>query len=88
MSGVSDKPLRVEENEVATIPFYAHESAMAHKDRDNKRMRDIVIAICVTFVIVIITFVTGYSIRTKYWLDTIASMNRQSVEVTNATETP
>ena len=75
------------DNKEATIPFYAHESAMAHKDRDNKRMRDIIIAICITFVIVIVTFVTGYSIRTKYWLDTIARISTQA-EVTDAQETP
>jgi len=79
----------MEEKEQAMIPFYAHESSMAHKDRDNKRMRDIIIAICITFVIIIVTFVTGYSIRTKYWLETIAGISRPSVtEVADAKETP
>ena len=66
----------MEEKKPATISVFEHENAMMHKDRDCERMKNIVIAVCVTFVIITIIFVTGYTIRTRIWLDTILQLQQ------------
>ena len=33
------------------------------------------VTVCLTFIITIIVFVTGYTAREKNWLDTITNMN-------------
>lgn len=72
------------EKEVASIPRFAHEAAMEHYNTANKRMLIALISICITFVLTIIIFVWGYTVRTKNWLDTIRAMqNPPIVEVQN-----
>lgn len=72
------------EKEVASIPRFAHEAAMEHYNTANKRMLIAIIAICVTFILTIVIFVWGYTIRTKNWLDTIRAMQTPPiVEVQN-----
>lgn len=63
----------------ASIPFFAHEAAMMHYNHANKRLLVALIAVCVTFILTIIIFVCGYTVREKNWLDTIG-------RVTPATE--
>lgn len=76
--------------EPASIPFFAHEAAMEHYDTANRRMLIAVISICITFILTIIIFVVGYTVRTANWLDTIKAMqNPPAVEVQNgATHAP
>lgn len=69
--------------EPATIPFFVHENAMMHKDADNERMHKTLRIVCATFLLIILIFVTGYTIRTNIWLKTINDMNNRLVEVTN-----
>lgn len=64
------------EKEVASIPRFAHEAAMEHYNTANKRMLIAIISICITFILTIVIFVVGYTIRTKNWLDTICSMQQ------------
>ena len=59
----------------ACIPFFAHENALMHYNMTNRRMLIALIAVCVTFILTIIIFVTGYTAREKNWLDTIEQMN-------------
>ena len=76
-----------EEKTPASIPFYAHENALMHYNHTNKRMLVALLAVCITFVLTIIIFVVGYTIREKNWLDTLARMNRTPVvEVQNGTQ--
>ncbi len=59
------------EERQACVPFYAHENVLMHYNRANRRMLVALICVCVTFVITILVFVTGYTAREKNWLDTL-----------------
>lgn len=67
----------------ACVPFFLHENAMMHKDKDNKRMMVVCLSLCVTLIIVVVTLVSYYTSRTAMWNDTIARLNQTIVEVTN-----
>lgn len=66
------------------ISFFAHENAMLHKDTDNARAHKTTLFVCITFLLIVIIFVTAYTIRTTIWLDTIKEMNAVIVELANA----
>ena len=83
------------------IPFFVHENAMMHKDTDNERMHETVqkineknnktvLTVCITFIAIIVIFVTAYTVRTAIWLDTVSKQNAAIVEIANAkgVETP
>ena len=74
----------MDEEKQAQVPFFLHENALMHKDKDNARMHKTIWALCITFVLVIAIFVAGYTIRTKEWLKTIDRQNAVIVEVCNA----
>lgn len=57
-----------EENQ-ACVPFFAHENVLMHYNRANRRMLVALICVCVTFIVTILVFVTGYTAREKNWLD-------------------
>lgn len=61
----------------ACVPFFLHENAMMHSNATNRRMFLALIAVCLTFIITVVIFVTGYTAREKAWLDTI---NRTPVQ--------
>ena len=76
------------------IPFFVHENAMMHKDMDNERMHDTiqkineknnrtVLTVCLTFILIIVIFVTAYTVRTSIWLNTITKMNDLIVTMAN-----
>ena len=69
----------------ACIPFYEHESAMMHMETANRNMMIVAVAFAVALVASIVIFVTGYTARTRDWLNTIASLqNRPAItEVAN-----
>ena len=52
-----------------SIPFIM-ESMNAH----NKRMLIALLSVCITFILTIIIFVFGYTVREKNWLDTLTRM--------------
>lgn len=62
------------EDRQACIPFFAHENSMMHYNAANRRMLIALLCVCVTFIVTIIIFVTGYTTREKNWLDTLAHM--------------
>lgn len=66
------------------ISFFAHENAMLHKDTDNQRAHRTTMFVCITFLLIVIIFVTAYTIRTTIWLDTIKEMNAVIVDLANA----
>ena len=69
------------EEKVACVPFFAHENVLMHYNRANRRMLIALAGVCVTFIVTIVVFVTGYTQREKNWLDTL---NRLQVsEVTD-----
>ena len=63
-----------EEQKPACIPFFAHENALMHYNQTNRRMLVALLAVCITFVLTIIIFVVGYTIREKNWLDTLSRL--------------
>lgn len=66
------------------IPFYDHENTMMHYNWANRRMLIALISVCVTFVLTILVFVFGYTIREKNWLNTIRDLQSPAVsEVQN-----
>ena len=65
------------------VPFFLHENAMMHKDKDNKRMMVICLSLCVTLIVVVVTLVSYYTSRIQIWNDTITRLNQTIVEVTN-----
>ena len=69
------------DKQAACVPFFAHENVLMHYNRANRRMLVALICVCVTFVITILVFVTGYTAREKNWLDTL-----QRTGVTNGVQ--
>lgn len=72
-----------EEKAPACIPFFAHENALMHYNHTNKRMLIALITVCITFILTIIIFVVGYTVREKNWLDTLTT-----IQTPKATEVP
>ena len=59
------------EDRQACIPFFAHENTMMHYNTANRRMLIALVCVCVTFIVTIVVFVSGYTQREKNWLDTL-----------------
>lgn len=55
----------------ACIPFFAHENTMMHYNHANRRMLIALVSVCITFILTILVFVQGYTVREKNWLDTL-----------------
>lgn len=71
-----------DKNKQACVPFFVHENTMMHYNQANKRMLVALITVCITFILTIVIFVFGYTVREKNWLDTIDRM--RSTPVTEA----
>jgi len=57
--------------EQTCIPFFVAENQIMHMDATNKRMLIALLAVCMTFILTIVIFVFGYTVREKNWLNTI-----------------
>lgn len=55
----------------ACVPFFLHENTMMHYNAANRRMLIALVTVCLTFILTIIIFVSGYTQREKNWLETI-----------------
>lgn len=66
-----------EKKDQVSIPFL-----MEYMSSTNRRMFHALLAVCLTFVLTIIIFVVGYTIREKNWLNTIRDIAPQT-EVTD-----
>ena len=73
------------DTDVPMIPKHQAESMMMHLSRANRNMMIVIIAVCVAMVVMAYVFVTGYTSRTKDWLNTYAAMqgNPAVTEVTD-----
>ena len=58
------------------------DKAILHMNFSNRRMLIALISVCVTFILTIIIFVTGYTVRERNWQDTLL----KTVGVQNGTE--
>ena len=70
-----EKKCRNCDEEQACIPFFVHENTMMHYNASNRRMLIALLSVCVTFVLTIIIFVFGYTVRERNWLDTLTRLN-------------
>lgn len=70
----------------ACVPFFLHENAMMHYNHANKRMLVALVTVCITFILTIVIFVVGYTVREKNWLKTLKDMNPQMMEVHNGVQ--
>lgn len=62
----------------ACIPFFAHENTMMHYNTANRRMLIALVTVCLTFVLTIVVFVFGYTIREKNWLNTLKEITPET----------
>lgn len=58
-------------DEVQYISKFEHENSLMHYGMVNKRSMIMLISVCITFVLITLIFVIGYTIREKNWLDTL-----------------
>ena len=63
------------------IPFFVAENQVMHMDRTNRRLLIALLAVCITFILTIVVFVFGYTVREKNWLDTLSRLNPDVTEV-------
>ena len=69
-----------EKNDVPMMPVYQAEKIIMHQNFANRRMLIALISVCVTFIITILTFVIGYTIREKNWLNTLTRVTTAEVQ--------
>ena len=75
-------------NTCGLVSRYEADKAIMHLNFANRRMLIALVTVCVTFIITIIVFVTGYTAREKNWLDTLTNMNKTPVtEVSDGQKT-
>ena len=65
------------EEEKACIPFFAHENVLQHYNHANRRMLIALVTVCLTFILTIVIFVSGYTQREKNWLETLERVGVQ-----------
>ena len=63
-----------DKNDVPMIPKYQAETMLMHLSRANRNMMIVIIAVCVAMVVMAYIFVSGYTSRTKDWLNTLAGL--------------
>ena len=61
----------------ACIPFFVHENTMMHYNHANKRMLVALITVCITFILTIVIFVFGYTVREQNWLNTLSEIKTE-----------
>lgn len=77
----------MENEEKAMIPLIQAEKIIMHQNFANRRMLIALLSVCVTFILTIIIFVVGYTIREKNWLNTILDMRTTPItEVSNGVQ--
>ena len=77
----------MDENNVTRLE---HDKVMMHMNWANHRMLVALLAVCITFIITIVVFVWGYTIREQNWLKTLKDLqlNPAVTEVKNTDGTP
>ena len=61
------------------VSRFESDKAIMHLNWANRRMLIALVTVCLTFIITIIVFVSGYTQREKNWLDTVMNMNKTTV---------
>ena len=77
-----------EKNDIPMVPLIQAEKTILHMGHANRRMLTALICVCVTFILTIIIFVVGYTVREENWLRTIIEMQTPAAtEVQHGTAT-
>ena len=71
------------ENKERTVSAFEHENSLMHYGMVNKRSMIMLISVCITFVLITLIFVIGYTIRERNWLDTLTQINTEVAEKWN-----
>lgn len=66
-------------NDVPMMPVYQAEKIIMHQNFANRRMLIALLSVCITFILTIVIFVVGYTIREKNWLDTLTRVTAPGV---------
>ena len=61
------------------------DKAILHMNFSNRRMLIALVTVCITFILTIIVFVVGYTVRERNWQDTLLKIS-PGVEVNNGPE--
>ena len=69
----------MENDKPRTVSAFEHENALWHYGAVNRRSMLMLISVCVTFVLITLIFVIGYTVREKNWLDTLSHMQTPEV---------
>ena len=67
-----------EKNDVPMIPQHQAETTFMHLSWANRRMLIALVCVCLTFIITILTFVIGYTVREQNWLNTITRIQERT----------
>lgn len=60
------------------------DKAMLHMNFSNRRMLIALVSVCITFLLTIVIFVVGYTVRERNWQNTLLTVTH--TEVANGTE--
>ena len=71
------------EEKERTVSAFEHENSLMHYGMVNKRSMIMLISVCVTFVLITLIFVIGYTIRERNWLNTLTRINAEVAEKWN-----
>ena len=75
------------DKDVPMIPKHQHQAEMMHMSRAVKAIAIIALSAFLSMIIMAYIFVSGYTSRTKDWLNTYNNLQKV-VEVVDAQETP
>ena len=53
------------------VSAFEHENSLMHYGMVNRRSMIMLISVCVTFIMITLIFVIGYTVREKNWLNTL-----------------
>ena len=67
-----------------SVNRFEHDKTVMHMSWANRRMLIALITVCVTFIVTIVVFVSGYTQREKNWLDTLGRIQRQQIVEVNS----
>lgn len=77
----------MESREGKHISVFKHEHTIWHLSKANHRMLIALITVCITFIITILVFVHGYTVREKNWLDTLSNLQPYMAQSDNQPRT-
>lgn len=76
------------QDKARTIPEFDHETILWHYNHANKRMLIALIAVCVTFILTIVIFVHGYTVREENLLKVLPTMSPTEVTADGVYQQP